>query len=168
MSAALKSVLQILRGITCHQLTSGNDHNVIAHFTDLCQNMRTQYNRMLLRQLTDQLSNLNNLLRIQTNCRLIQNNHLRESKDCLCKPNSLSVSLGQVLDQSILHFTDTRHPNHVIHLFFTFFFRYLLQFSCKLQILPNCHIHIYRRLFRQIANTLLCKLRLFQNIMPLD
>ena len=35
-----QKLFQILRCITCHQFSFGNDHNIIADFLDLCQNVR--------------------------------------------------------------------------------------------------------------------------------
>ena len=48
------------------------------------------------------------------------------------------------------------------------FFRYLFQLSCQSQVLDDCHIHVKRRLLRQITDVFLCLLRLLQNVMAVD
>ena len=123
---------------------------------------------MLLFKAFDQFPDLIDLLRVKTNGRLIQNDHLRISQHCLGNSYSLSVSFGKILDQTMFH---VRYFNH-IHNFFDHgrllcswnFFK----ISDKLQVLKNSHVKVKRWLLRKIANTFFCFLRLLQNIMSIN
>ena len=58
---------------------------------DLLQNMRAQYDRMLMAERPDQLPDLNDLLRIQSYGRLVQNQNLRVSDERLRNADSLLI-----------------------------------------------------------------------------
>ena len=119
---------------------------------------------MLLFQIFDQSSDFYDLFRVKSDCRFIQDNNFRISHDCFCQPHSLAVTFGQVLDQSVSHIRNLYH----IHDFFyhvRFFVLWdFFEISHKFHVFQNGHVEIERRLFRQITDTFLCFLRLFQNI----
>ena len=123
---------------------------------------------MVLCQLPDQLPDFDNLLRIQSHRRFIQNNNLRISQDCLGQSHSLTVTFGQIFYQTLLHIGDSYHFHHIFDLIFPSVPGNFLQLCREFQILFHCHIKIQRRLFRQIANTFFCLLRLLQNIMSVN
>lgn len=54
--------------------------------------MGTQDYGMFLRKLADQFTDLYDLLRVKTYRRLIQDDNLRKSQNCLCKPDSLFIT----------------------------------------------------------------------------
>ena len=58
---------------------------------------------MFLRKLPDQFTDFDDLLRIKTYCRLIQDNDLRESQNCLSKSDSLLITFSQVLAQPVVY-----------------------------------------------------------------
>ena len=68
------------------------DHNMVADRADLGQNMGAKDHGMILPQLADQITDLDDLFRIQTYRGLIQNDNLRVAKDCLRQSDSLSVT----------------------------------------------------------------------------
>lgn len=70
----------------------GYDHNMVADRTDLRQNMGAEDHGMILPQLADQITDLDDLFRIQTYRGLIQNNDLRIAEDCLRQSDSLPVT----------------------------------------------------------------------------
>ena len=163
-----QKLFQILRCITCHQFPFGNDHNIIADFLDLCQNVRAQDHGMLFCKLSDQFTDLNDLLRIQSDRRFIQNDDLRKSKDRLRKSDSLLITFGQVLDQTVLHIHDLHHQHNLLDLLFPFLFRNLLQLRYEPQVFIYLHIRVKRWHLRQIADTFLRCLRFLQYIVPID
>ena len=55
--------------------------------------MGTQNYCVLSGQAADQIPDLNNLLRIETYHRFIQDNNFRESENCLSQPHTLTVAL---------------------------------------------------------------------------
>ena len=63
--------------------------------------MGTQNDGMFLAKASDQSAHLNDLRRIQADCRLIQNNHLRISKQCLGQTYTLFVTFGQIPNQTV-------------------------------------------------------------------
>ena len=95
----------------------GYDHNMVADCTDLRQNMGAEDHRVILPQPADQITDLDDLFRIQTSRGLIQNNNLRVAKDRLCQSDSLTVSFRQVLDQTVLHIGDLHQIHDLKNLF---------------------------------------------------
>ena len=83
---------QILRRVTGHQPSLGNNKNVITDCIDFRQNMGAEDHRVILPQPADQITDLDDLFRIKTYRGLIQNNNLRVAKDCLRQSDSLSVT----------------------------------------------------------------------------
>ena len=61
---------------------------------------------MFFSQLFDQFPDLNDLLRIESDRRLIQYNDFGIANDCLRKSDSLPVTFGEVSDQPVLHVHD--------------------------------------------------------------
>ena len=85
-------MLQIIRRIAGNKPALRNDHNVVAHLSDLGQYMRTQDDGMILRQFPYQLPDLNDLFRIQPHGRLIQYDNVGKSQHSLSQAYSLPVS----------------------------------------------------------------------------
>ena len=123
---------------------------------------------MFLTQRLDQVPDLNNLLRVKSHGRLIQNNDRRISQHSLCQSDSLFISFGKVFDQPVLHICDLHQFHNFLNMFFPFSLGYFLQFRSKLQIFQYSHIHIQRRYFRKITDAFLCLLRFLQNVMAVD
>ena len=92
---------KIIRCVTGHQFAVGQNQHIITDCTDFRQNMGTQNDGMFLAKASDQSAHLNDLRRIQADCRLIQNNHLRISKQCLGQTYTLFVTFGQIPDQTV-------------------------------------------------------------------
>ena len=68
------------------------DHNMVADRADLRQNMGAEDHGMIFPQLADQITDLDDLFRIQTYRGLIQNDDLRVAKDRLCQSDSLPIT----------------------------------------------------------------------------
>src|ERR1051325_10010578 len=99
-----------------------------------------------------QLSNLYDLVRIETGCRFIQYQHLRIVKKCLCQPNSLAISLRQHFDLLVL----LDGESATIHSFgnpaFQFDTMNSIHFTYKMKELMNIHIEVKRIVLRQIPD----------------
>ena len=110
---------------------------------------------MVSAQIPDQRADLNDLLRVQADRRLIQDDELGFSEDCLRQSDTLSVSFGEVPDQALAHICDTRAVRHRIDLFFPLLCRNLLELCDELQIFLHRHIHVQRRDLGEIADAFL-------------
>ena len=141
---------------------------MVADRTDLRQNMGAEDHGMILPQLADQITDLDDLFRIQAYGRLIQNDALGVAQDCLCETDSLPVTFGQVLDQTLLHIGDLCHFHDLINLLLPLFFRHFFQFCHEIQIFSDSHVNIQRRKLRQITDGTLCLLRIFLDIFAID
>ena len=141
---------------------------MVTDCTDFRQNMGAEDHRVLLPQPFDQIPDLNDLLGIQSHCRLIQDDDLRITQKRLGKTGSLPIPLRQVADQAPRHL---RHPggfHGLRHKPLPVFFLQFLQLSGKIQILPDRHIRIQRGNLRKITDALLCFLRLLKDIVTVD
>ena len=120
---------------------------------------------MFLSQILYQISDLNDLFRIQSYCRFIQNDHVRITQNRLGKSHSLPVTFGQIFDQTVFHICDLNPVHDFFDHFILFVFRDFFQIRRKPHIFQNGHIKIKGRLFRKIAYTFPGFLRFFENIM---
>ena len=141
---------------------------MVADRADLRQNMGAKDHGMILPQLTDQITDLDDLFRIQTYRGLIQNDDLRVAKDRLCQSDSLSVTFGKVPDQTLLHIGDLCHFHDLIDLLLPLFFRNFFQFCHEVQVFSDSHVNIQWRKLRQITDGTLCLLRIFLDIFAID
>ena len=141
---------------------------MVADRTDFRQDMGAEDHGVILAKLADQITDLDDLFRIQAYGRLIQNDDLRVAKDRLCQSDSLPVTFGQVLDQTLLHIRDLRHLHNLTDLLFPFLFRNFFQLCHEFQILPHSHVNIQRRKLRQITDGTLCLLRILLHILAVN
>ena len=123
---------------------------------------------MILAQLLDQAADLNHLSRVQAHGGLIQDDDLRTAQQCSGQAHALTVALGQVLDQPVLHLRKTGAVHGLLHLGGAVGLLYLFQLGHEHQILPGSHIHIQGRLLGQIAHTCLRRAGLLQNVVSVD
>ena len=84
---------EIFRRVAGHQLSVRNNHDFVADCADLGQNMGTQYDRVALSQFPDQIPDFDNLLRIESRCRFIQNQNFGKSQNRLSESHSLTITL---------------------------------------------------------------------------
>ena len=82
------------------------DNDAVAHRLNLRQNMGGQQHRPGFGKLTDQLADFDNLRRVQSNRRLIQNQQLRVAHQRLRQSHPLTVALGKISYHSLGHLFD--------------------------------------------------------------
>ena len=107
---------------------------------------------MVLAQLPDQLPDLDDLERIQTDRRLVENDDLRVSENRLCDPDPLSVAFREVFDQACAHFGQSGPFFDALHLFIKRIPPQSLRAADKEQVLVGGHIGVERRQLGQIPD----------------
>ena len=122
---------------------------------------------MILRERTDQVSHLEDLLRVKTDGRLVEDHDLGISHQSLRDTDALLIALGKVADQSALHVTELDNGHDLVKMRDTLQGT-ALQLIYEIQILLHCHIGIKRRLLGQIADHALCFDRILSDIHAAD
>ena len=130
--------------------------------------MGTEDDRMLRGKSLQQIPHLNDLSRIHTYHRLIEDQNLRISDQSLSQSDPLLISLGKIADHPVCHLVKLDLFDHRIYVLVTILSRHLFELRHKHQILPDGHIRVERRDLRQIADTLFCLEGLSQNIIAVD
>ena len=110
---------------------------------------------MILAEHVDEISYLHGLVRVKTYCRLIKDEYLRITDKSLGKSDTLSVTFGKVLDNTVLHIGYLESGKCPCHLMLTVCLRNFLYSGNKAEIFDDLHVEIKRRKFRQIAYLLL-------------
>ena len=82
---------------------------------------------ILLGQLADEGTQLQNLLGVQAHGGLIQNEHLGEAQQRLGQAYTLAVALGQVANEAAQHLVHPGHLGHPVHLGLPLTLRHLFQ-----------------------------------------
>ena len=118
---------------------------------------------MALAELTDQITDLNNLLRVKSDGGFIEDQNLGIAENRLCQTNPLAVALGQVADQSATDILYPCHLHHAFDLLSALLRGHFFQFCRKKQIFFHRHLGVEGWNFRQVSDLSLCLLRL-----PLD
>ena len=118
---------------------------------------------MILPQTADSFPNFNNLFRIQSHRRFIQNQDIRIADESLCQSHTLPVAFGKIADDAAIYIGQPDHGADLPDMFFLRQFA-LLQPVDKIQIFLYRHIRIQRRSFRQIADFLSCFRRIGINV----
>ena len=107
---------------------------------------------MGLAQIADEGADLDHLRRVQADGGLIQNDDLRRAEQRSANTHTLTVALGQVADQALLHALQARAGRGVRHCGGTIrLFAGALQLGNEQQILLHGHLLIQRRPMQALA-----------------
>ena len=103
---------------------------------------------MGLAQVSDEIADLNDLLWVKTNRRLVENDNGGISHKCLGDTNSLAVSLGKILDKSAAHIVDLRYLADLLKMLLAIKLA-ALDLVNEIQVFVNGHINVKGRLLGQ-------------------
>ena len=124
---------------------------------------------MGLAQIADEGADLDHLRRVQADGGLIQNDDLRCAEQRGGNAHTLTVALGQVVDQALLHALQARAGRSVLHCGGAIrLFAGALQLGNEQQILLHGHFLIQRRQFRQVADAGLGRGGLVGDVVAVD
>ena len=82
-------------------LAGPDNHHFFAHLSHLWQNVGREHDGMRAGQFFDQGANLDDLLRVESDGRLVQDQHRRIVNNRLGQPDPLPKALGQLPGQSV-------------------------------------------------------------------
>ena len=114
----LKLVRKLVRVIVRHDPAIIYHKHPRADRTHLGKNVGTEQQRVLSSQVADQLPGLDNLDRVDTNSRLVHDQHVRLMQNRLRNPCALSVALGKAPYQRVPVFAKFDHSDHQRQAFF--------------------------------------------------
>ena len=130
--------------------------------------MRTEQERVILAQLTNQFPRLNHLYRVDTNRRFVENQHVRFVQNRLRDSRPLPESLREFADERIAIIIQANriddlgdpliYPRPV----------HSTQTSHVVQIVRNRHIQVQRHRFGQISDVPTCIERVGNDVVPGD
>ena len=130
--------------------------------------MTGENDRVIGTKIPDQISDLDNLLRIESRSRLIQNDNLWIPHQGLCNPDPLFISFGQVLHQPVCHILHSGLFHDIQYVHRDLALRNFLCSGYKCEILPWSAVQIQRRLFRKISDTALGLFCILENVISVD
>ena len=118
---------------------------------------------MLSAEGSDKITNLDDLLRIETYGRLVENKDLGVTNKCLSDTYSLAVALGEILDNSLFNVCKTGNLEDLLKMLFAV---ELTAFKIvhEAEIFEHRHITVKRGLLGEKADILLYLIGLFGNI----
>ena len=122
---------------------------------------------MVLAEALDERADLDHLLGVEADGRLVEDEHRRVADECLRKADTLLIALGQVLDEAVFHILHLAERHDVLQMGapgqLAFF-----QVKDKVQIALDRHIGIQRRNLREIADIGLCPDRVLKDVGAVD
>ena len=135
-----------------HTLVDHKDS--LAHGLHLGQDVGAEHHRVVAAQILDQVADLDDLLRVKADGRLVENQHRRIAQQGLRDADALLVALGQVRNQALVNIVDL---DKIADLLDVLLLRDLdlLEVVHEIKVLLDRHVHIQRRHLRQIADELL-------------
>ena len=107
--------------------------------------MRRQHNGAILRDLLDQVTDLHDLVRVQTVRRLVQNNELGVVDDGLRYTHALLITAREVTDQTFVEMTDPALAHNLLHGRRYLAVRDMTQARAILQVLRHRQIRVQGR-----------------------
>ncbi len=128
--------------------------------------MRRKQHRAFLADLADQLAHFHNLTRVETNRRLVEDQHFGAMQKRLSESHALTHPFGKIADISIGAVKQADHLQRFIHALIHV--GDVAQLAHELQIIEHDHIGIQRNCFGQIAHALANLKRLFHHIVSRD
>ena len=90
---AVEGLLEVLDSVDSAYVALVDDDYTVTDLADLAEDMRTEDNRVILLEIADYLSYLDDLIGIETNGRFVENEKLRVADECLSKAHTLLVTL---------------------------------------------------------------------------
>ena len=132
------------------------------------QDVGGEHHGVVLAQAGDQLADLDDLLGIKADSRLIHDDDLGVAHQRLRHAHALLVALGEVADQAMAHIGDLDQVVKIIQMRFLALAAHFLDFADELQVFFYRHIHIQRRQLRQVADAAFGLARLLQDIHSVD
>ena len=126
--------------------------------------MRGKQNRTFACNFFNQMSNFNNLIRVQSISRFIQHHQCRLMDNRLSNPHSLLVSPRKMTKHSLTKMCDSTLFFYPFHRIVNIFLGYSSQSRTKSQIFIHILISIQRRCLRQKSYILFCFDRIFRKI----
>ena len=158
---------EVFLSIVGHDLSFVDYDDPVADGLHFGKNVGGEDNGVPFSQRFDQIADLNDLLGVKTDGRLVQNQDLRISDQSLSQSHTLPITFGQVLDDPVADIGDADSGANVIqvclHGLPCFF-----QMVAELQIGLHRHIQIQGRVFGKIADVLLRFDGVFQDVKSCD
>ena len=90
---AVHGVDDVFGTFVCDDLSLVYDDDAVAYRLNLGQNVRRKNDGMILAEVLDEVAYLNDLLRVETDGRLVENKHLRVADERLRNADTLTVAL---------------------------------------------------------------------------
>ena len=158
---------EVLGGVVSHQPAAVDYNDLVADRLHLGQDMGGQDNRVVPAKFLDKGANFDDLLRVESDCRLVQDKHLGVADKRLRQSDTLLVALGQVADNAPGYVGDLHQAANLRQVGFPRQLAFL-EIVNEIKVLHHRHVEIERRLLRKVADILLCAHRILQDIHAVD
>ena len=159
---------KVFRGVVCDDGAVVDDQHALADAFDLGKDMRGQHDRMAAAELLDDVADLDDLDRVKTDGRLVEDQHVGVSEQRHRKSDALLVAFGQVLDHAVADMADADRLRHLGDMLFLARTAHALELVGEFKVLVHGHVHIEGRNFRKVADMLLCADRILENVDAVD
>src|SRR5262245_19389887 len=106
--------------------------------------------RFCAAELLNQVSDLNNLIRIEPACRFIEDQHLRLVEKSLSEPYALPVALGELADVFVAHSPETADFDHLTNPGLNLLSMESVQLCRVRKVIQHIHIEVERVHFGEI------------------
>ena len=110
---------------------------------------------MVTSEHTDEVSDFDDLLGVKTDGRLVQDDDLGIADECLRDADTLTVALGQIADDTLVHVRDLGNFADLLNVLLAVEGA-LFQLIHEVEVFRNRHVEVKRRLFGEITHQTLC------------
>ena len=148
---ALEAGGQVVGRVHRHDASLVDDDDALARLRDFRQDVRAEDDRVIPGQAPDEIARLDNLLGIETGGRLVENQHLGIVDERLREPHALAVPLRELPAVAGGHVGDARALHHRRHALLALPGRHPFDTRDEVEVLPDGHVGVERRRFREVA-----------------
>src|SRR5262245_24145923 len=108
---ALYPSIERVGAVLGDDLAAMDDDHPIADHTHLVEDVGGEQDRALPAQLSDEIANLDHLIRVQTDGWFVENQQRGFGDQCLCESDALAISLGKLTDLSLANVAEANGRN---------------------------------------------------------
>ncbi|MPM77346.1 hypothetical protein SDC9_124349 [bioreactor metagenome] len=123
---------------------------------------------MIPPQRVNDLSNFDDLLRVEAARRFVENDIFRIAAERLGNADALAIALGEIADQAILHVLQPDLIENALEMALDLPLRHAHELADEHQILVDGHLRVERRELRHVAQVTLCFERFLEDVVPVD
>ncbi len=100
-----------VRAVLGDDLAAMDDDHPVTDYAHLVEDVGGEQDRALAAQISDEIADVDHLIGVQADGRLVENQQSRLGDQCLRDPDTLAITLGKLADLSLANIAEPDRPD---------------------------------------------------------